>query len=107
MYPWGYTCRNDLPDASSIAEGAKRAVNALKATHGISFQNGPICNVIYQASGSSVDDTYSLGVHYSYAVELRDQGQHGFILPAAQIVPSGEETLNALIALWQYVATQV
>jgi hypothetical protein len=30
------------------------------------------------------------------AVELRDRGQHGFLLPPDQILPSGKETLAAL-----------
>ena len=38
------------------------------------------------------------GVKYSYALELRDVGQHGFILPASQIRPTGEETWAAIYA---------
>ena len=49
---------------------------------------------------------YSLGVKYSYTIELRDRGHDGFILPADQIVPSGEETLAGLIALWKFIADQ-
>ena len=37
-------------------------------------------------------------------VELRDNGRSGFVLPASQIVPSGEETLDGLIAFWDYAA---
>ena len=40
---------------------------------------------------------------YSYGVELRDTGKHGFLLPPDQIIPSGEETLQALIALSDFV----
>ena len=39
------------------------------------------------------------GVKYSYALELRDAGRHGFILPAAQIRPTGEETWAAFYAM--------
>lgn len=38
------------------------------------------------------------GIKYSYTVELRDTGRHGFVLPASTIIPSGEETLKGIIA---------
>ena len=50
-------------------------------------------------AGGSLDWTYAkLGVKYSYAPELRDRGQSGFLLPANQIKPSGEETSDAWYA---------
>ncbi len=50
-------------------------------------------------AGGSIDWTYAvLGVKYSYALELRDKGRHGFLLPAAQIIPTGEETFKAILA---------
>ena len=36
-------------------------------------------------------------------VELRDTGRYGFILPADQIVPSGEETWAAVTTLATYI----
>jgi hypothetical protein len=42
-------------------------------------------------------------IKYSYAVELRDTGEYGFLLPADQIIPSGKETLEAMKALSTYV----
>lgn len=36
---------------------------------------------------------------FSYTVELRDTGTYGFQLPANQIIPTGEETTAAFIAL--------
>lgn len=108
MYPWGYSCSAINNDAASVGKGSQIAVDALKQVNGKVFVNGDICNTIYPASGSSVDFTYgTLGVKYSYAVELRDTGRNGFILPASEIVPSGEETWQAVLALWRYVATQV
>lgn len=56
------------------------------------------------ASGSSADWTYGkLGLEYSYGVELRDTGKYGFLLPEDQIIPTGRETLDALLALAKYV----
>ena len=44
------------------------------------------------ASGAS-DDWYKgvLGSRFAFTTELRDTGNYGFILPANQIIPSGEE----------------
>ena len=50
------------------------------------------------ATGGSEDFGYkSLGVKYSYVVELRDEGEYGFILPANQIQPVSEEMLEGMI----------
>ena len=44
------------------------------------------------ASGGSLDWTLGeLGIPYSYAMELRDTGEFGFLLPEDQIIPTGEE----------------
>jgi len=32
------------------------------------------------------------GIPYSFGMELRDNGTYGHILPADQIIPTGEET---------------
>lgn len=53
---------------------------------------GPVCQTIYQASGSSVD--YANDVvrsQYTFTAELRDTGRYGFVLPANQIRPTSEE----------------
>lgn len=39
------------------------------------------------------------GIKYSYTVELRDKGSHGFLLPASQITPTGRETFAAVRAI--------
>ena len=46
-------------------------------------------------SGSSSDYTYGvLGIKYSFGVELRDTGEHGFLLPPEQIIPTAEENVE-------------
>lgn len=60
------------------------------------------------ATGGSVDWTYDTAkILYSYAIELRDQGQYGFLLPPEQIIPSGIETFEGLKALIFYIAQQI
>ena len=57
-------------------------------------------------AGGSIDWVYdSLCVKHSYAVELRDQGEYGFILPPEQIVPTAEEYYAGLKELGLHLLT--
>ncbi|ORY44403.1 hypothetical protein BCR33DRAFT_679463 [Rhizoclosmatium globosum] len=111
MFANGYSCTNKAKDYAVLLKGSQLAVDAIKAVHGEEFENGDICNVIYQASGNTVDYMYNvLNVTYSYAVELRPNSGgagYGFNLPVSQIIPAGEETLAGMVALWTFVAQQI
>ncbi|KAI8841286.1 hypothetical protein BC829DRAFT_435750 [Chytridium lagenaria] len=108
MFANGYSCSVQIKDYTIVKAGGDKAVAALKSVYGTEFENGDICNTIYQASGSSVDWVYNVAnVTFTYTAELRDTGAFGFQLPPAQIVPSGQETVAAVKALWEYVAEQV
>ncbi|PFH55913.1 hypothetical protein XA68_17398 [Ophiocordyceps unilateralis] len=102
MTPYGFTC-DALPtnndEYQSLASGAAEAI---RSVHGTEFQTGPICSTIYQTAGNSVD--YLADVvksDYAFAVELRDRGRSGFVLPPDQIVPSGEEAFSGVKYLLQ------
>ena len=57
-----------------------------------------------ESAGSSADWTYDqAGIVYSVGVELRDTGMFGFLLPADQIIPSGEETFEGLKTYALYI----
>lgn len=89
---YGYTCSGTVPNAAKYKSLTNGAIAAVKAVHGTTFTGGPICNTIYQVSGDSVDYAAQVAkANYSMTVELRDTGSNGFVLPAAQIKPSGEE----------------
>lgn len=89
---YGYSCTAVAPNNSELQSLAKGAVAAIRAVHGTSFQYGPICSTIYQATGSSVDYVSDvIKADYTFTSELRDTGRYGFVLPADQILPSGEE----------------
>ena len=94
---YGYSCSAVSTKNTELQSLAKGAVAAIKAVHGVSFAYGPICSTIYQASGVSVDYTNDVvGSDYTFTIELRDKGNYGFVLPANQIVPSGEEAYAGL-----------
>ena len=59
------------------------------------------------ASGGSDDWAHGVAnIKYSYTIELRDTGDHGFVLPKEQIIPTGEETMLALVDLCHTVAQE-
>ncbi|KAL7862832.1 hypothetical protein SRHO_G00118160 [Serrasalmus rhombeus] len=101
LYPYGYT-RTPCRDQAELHEVAQRAVAALTSLYGTKYAYGSIINVIYQASGGTIDWTYNQGIKYSYTFELRDTGRYGFILPANQIVPTAQETWQALMVIMDH-----
>ena len=44
------------------------------------------------------------GVPYSYTIELRDNGQYGFVLPANQILPTVQENMAGTAHTCNYCA---
>jgi len=59
-----------------------------------------------EASGNTIDwikGTYNKSIVYVY--ELRDKSQYGFLLPPEQIIPTGEETLDSIIAMLKKAKT--
>ena len=92
----------------SWARISKATVQAIKSVHGTSFTAGPICRTIYEASGSSIDWAFDAvpEVRYPFAVELRDTGRFGFLLPAKYVVPSGEEMLKAVLVMGIEIAKE-
>lgn len=54
------------------------------------------------ATGSSVDWVKAkFRTPITYIYELRDRGYYGFILPPAFIVPTAQETLDSLVAMFE------
>ncbi|CAM0136676.1 hypothetical protein VKS41_003484 [Umbelopsis sp. WA50703] len=105
MTPFGSDCNERPKDEENLEELALGATKALKAVHGTSFAAGSVCKIIYQASGGSLDWTYAVAnVKYSFAVELRDVGRYGFLLPEDQIIPSGEETLAGILFAAKFIS---
>ncbi|XP_003449211.2 carboxypeptidase A1 [Oreochromis niloticus] len=101
MFPYGYI-RSRIKDYTELNNLAQKAVTDLASLYGTSYKFGSIINAIYQASGGSIDWTYSQGIKYSYTFELRDTGHYGFLLPATQIIPTAQETWLALMTIMDH-----
>lgn len=79
---------------------SKIAVDALEKVYGTKFKYGPINTIIYPVGGSSSDWVYEkAGIPMSFALELRDLGRYGFLLPPSLIIPTATETWAGLAAL--------
>ncbi|XP_028414408.1 carboxypeptidase B-like [Dendronephthya gigantea] len=99
MTPWGY--KTELPEHyNEMKRVADVAIKAIKMAQGATYKEpGPSSEVIYSNTGSAKDWTYGvLHVQYSYGIELRPSydGKYGFLVPADQIRPSGEEIVAAI-----------
>lgn len=94
---------NEYPDNyDELYSVGVTAMKALKSVHGTEFIPGQIVDLLYEASGGSMDwvkGVFDTRITYTY--ELRDTGRYGFVLPANQIIPSGEENMKALITMFQ------
>jgi len=96
LLPWGYDeVRTD--DHDELMKVGTKAIQTLESVHGTQYTAGNTAEILYAASGGSHDWAKgAAGIKFAYCYELRDTGKRGFVLPADQIVPSGEETFAAV-----------
>ncbi|KAI9187689.1 hypothetical protein H9P43_002080 [Blastocladiella emersonii ATCC 22665] len=99
MYPYGYNCEDSFPAQPRLAKAAVAGADGVYSVHGMEFVTGDVCKTIYPTSGSGTDWMFQkANVTYSFAVELRDIGEYGFLLPPEQILPSVEEMHVGVLA---------
>ncbi|XP_055586732.1 zinc carboxypeptidase-like [Uranotaenia lowii] len=101
MFPYGYTTDkvNNYEDLKAIGESGSEAI---LRTHGQKYVSGAMIETIYPSSGDSVDWVYAeCGVPVAYTFELRGppESTNLFVLPAEEIIPTGQEILAAYIAM--------
>ncbi|MBL8761895.1 MAG: hypothetical protein JNL50_11400 [Phycisphaerae bacterium] len=107
LSPWSYT--SALPPDAAIFDVLNASMqSAIQGVHGQFYDAGPTYTTIYPASGSSGDWYYGAGSTarkiLSWGFELRDTGANGFLLPADQIIPNGEEIMAGMIELASAIA---
>ncbi|XP_052872398.1 zinc carboxypeptidase-like [Anopheles cruzii] len=99
MVPYGHT-REPLDNYDELMDIGRKAIAKLQERHGSVYQVGNIAEIIYIASGSSLDWVKgTLRTPLTFAYELRDTGEYGFLLPPEQIIPTAEETLDSIIVI--------
>jgi hypothetical protein len=110
MYPFGWQDHTYPSDVDKLRAISQMAVAAIKAVNGETFKYGSITDIVYPASGSTIDYTNAvLGIDYSFGMELRpdENSSNGFVLPADQIIPGASETWAGLMVVLNQVITDM
>jgi len=99
----GSTCARSAYH-NQINAVALAARNAIQSTGGQSWQYGPVCSVIYPASGSTVDYCHDKsGMVYAFTPEVRG---NSFAPSASLIEPNYREQWAGLVAMVDAIAQQ-
>ena len=103
MRPYGYS-KLVPPDEIEMSFINNKISQNITNTFSKFYQPGRISVVIYEASGSGVDWCYGNKGIFSFAAEVRPQfiEEGGFLLPADQIIPTGQEMMNGIIEMGKY-----
>jgi len=92
LTPYGYSCSAKATNQAKHDSLAAGTGNAIRTAGGTRWTTGPSCSTLYATSGSSTDWVGDVAkAEFSITFELRDTGTNGFVLPASQILPSGQE----------------
>lgn len=132
LYPYSYSCADEPPaleDLEELAIGLAKAIRISRKGHAYKVSSACEGNVmvshshngrgdkkkhrtvfprIESSGGSALDWFYhELKVKYSYQIKLRDTGSYGFLLPKENIVPTGEEMLDAVLYFGRFMLGEV
>lgn len=107
LWAWGYQGGSPPNPAGAIlADVGTRMQTSIADTHGHVYTAGPAGDTLYLASGVFPDWTFQERGLVSYTIELRpdENSPDGFILPASEIIPTGEENFAAIKELIGFIA---
>jgi extracellular matrix protein 14 len=123
LYPYSYSCDDEPPsieDLEELALGLAKAIrvsrkgqtykvtSACEGNVAFAGQKKTVLPRIESSGGSALDFFYhEMKVRYSYQIKLRDTGSYGFLLPKENIVPTGEEMLDALLYFGRFLLGEV
>lgn len=117
LYPYSYSCQSDPPSLENLTELGIGLARAIRRSSGEYYIVNSACEGsvpwnkkdsvharMESAGGSAIDWFYhEMGVRYSYQIKLRDTGSYGFLLPSENIVPTGQETFEAVKYFGRYL----
>jgi len=101
LRPYGWTDA-DCPDEKALKTIGDGVSAAIKSVHGQVYTSEKSID-LYITTGTASDWFYSSAIWGAYTIELRDTGRYGFLLPASEIIPTGEEIWNSMIYFIQTV----
>jgi len=100
--PYAYDRYRKPDDINELLRVANAGTNAIYSTHGRIYTVGSPGEILYEASGSTMDWVKAkTKIKYSYGIEMRPDMNtpNGFIVPPSQIVPAGEEMWEGIKAM--------
>jgi murein tripeptide amidase MpaA len=100
LRPYGWTTAN-CPDEKALKTLGDGVKNAILAVHGKSYVSQRAID-LYITTGGASDWFYQEGIWGAYTIELRDTGKYGFVLPASEIIPTGQEIWNSMLYFIDY-----
>jgi extracellular matrix protein 14 len=116
LYPYSYSCSAPPPSLENLEELGTGLAKAIRISSGEFYSVASACEGSISSKSSKLSKTsdgptgrmetgggsaidwfyHEMHVRYSYQIKLRDTGSYGFLLPSENIVPTGEEALNAV-----------
>jgi len=105
LYAYGWTSAAP-PNLAALKNASAGIVNAIRTTPKGVVYTAQSSYALYITTGSAQDWFYSPdggNVPMSFTLEGRDTGRYGFVLPASEIVISGQENWNAFVWLAQHL----
>ena len=111
LRPYGYI-NDPSTDESKLSALGEKLVEAMKKSTGQKYTS-QLGYDLYQANGIASDWFYSedaakenKGIRaMGYTIELRDDGNNGFLLPASEIIATGQEFTAALKTFAKYTTS--
>jgi murein tripeptide amidase MpaA len=94
LRPYGWTTANS-PDNAALKIIGDGVSYEIQKQSGKAYTSQRSID-LYITTGTASDWYYSAGIWAAYTIELRDTGQYGFVLPPAQIIPTGQEIWASL-----------
>lgn len=128
LYPYAYSCHDEPPtieDLEELALGLAKAIRISRKGHMYKVTSACEGNValsknakdkkdkvilprIESSGGSALDWFYhELRVKHAFQIKLRDTGSYGFLLPKENIIPTGEEILDAILYLGRFMLGEI
>jgi extracellular matrix protein 14 len=118
LYPYSYSCKEVPRNLEDLQEVAMGLAKGFRITNNHLYSVSSACEGAIASSrnpseiqprmdiggGSALDWFYhELSVKFSYQIKLRDTGSYGFLLPKANIVPTGQEAFNGVLNLAKFL----
>ncbi|KAK3859034.1 hypothetical protein Pcinc_034809 [Petrolisthes cinctipes] len=96
LLPYAYTDAEKPNNYGDIYNVSVMGVETIRNTSGHDYRLGQAAEILYRASGNTMDYAHSIGIPFTFSLELRDKGKFGFILPKEEIEPTGREFFQAM-----------